>query len=225
MRTFPAFLSKLKSVVKFLRNEQYVGEVCRGLESAGLAGVAQMLQATSLVSFAAWRWGTLSSVCKALEGFLSTLGQHFDPRPFQDLRDSTDFKQVVSALRSPAWHNQFRFVCWYTVRLSDLMSWVGGCGCHSPGSVASDSASSAASCPQKGRRLTEAHARVEALLQGMLEEANEWGPPFFGGDIDLWQECQGVGRFTCVHAREKFGFLNKVPYLFAKLPEVGHFPL
>lgn len=219
MKAFPSFLAKLKCVVKFLRNEQYVGEVCRCLTSKGLVGVAEMVEEARLVSFAAWRWGTLASVCKALEGFVATLGQHFDPRPFQDLRDSADFKQVVLALRSPAWHIQFRFVHWYAGRLSELMSWVGGCSCHPPDGTAFDSPSPDSACPRKGRRLTEAHARVESLIQGMLEEANEWEALFFGGDIGLWQECQGVVRFTVVHAREKFAFASKIPYLFAKLPE------
>lgn len=35
----------------------------------------------------------------------------------------------------------------------------------------------------------------------------------------MWRECQGAVRFTCVYAKEKVGFLDRVPYLLARLPE------
>lgn len=49
------------------------------------------------------------------------------------------------------------------------------------------------------------------MLATMLAEAKDWQPGAFDSNIELWQECQGVVRFTLVHGLEKAGFLDKVP--------------
>lgn len=69
------------------------------------------------------------------------------------------------------------------------------------------------------RRLAEAHSKVCQVMDQMLDDANAWTPERFGGDTILWQECQGAVRFTCIYAREKVEFLDRVPYLLARLPE------
>lgn len=53
-KAFPRCLAMFKCVVGFLRNEPYVGEVWRGLKAKGSAVVAEILQTTILVFFAAW---------------------------------------------------------------------------------------------------------------------------------------------------------------------------
>lgn len=212
---FPSFLTKLKSIVKFLRNDLVAGEVCRCLRRDGCGALAEVIEKTSLVSFAAWRWGTLRDVCKSLSIFLSSLVERFDPKPFADNRDSAELKNVLAAFRSQRWRRLFVFVTWFTDKLTALMDWVGGCPCHET----NDSFGAVVECERKGRRLPEVHDKVMQVLSHMLEEAEGWTPAFFDGDITLWQECQGCVRFVDVHAREKAAFLNKFPYLFAKLPQ------
>lgn len=215
MTHFPAFLVKLKSLVKFLRSEPVLLELCRGLEAGGASGLADMLKQSKLVSFAAWRWGTLGDVCKALSAFLASLVERFDPEPFADQRDSTEFKHVLGALRSPLWNRFFWFVKWFADWLTPLMEWVGGCPCHRAGDEG------AATCHRKGRRLAEASSKVADTLSFGLAQANDWTPNDFGGDAELWAECQGAVRFTCGLAREKVAYLEKVPYLLTRLPEAG----
>lgn len=74
-------------------------------------------------------------------------------------------------------------------------------------------------CPRRGRRLAEAHAQVMGVLEGMLGESNDWAPGKFEGDTDLWSQCQGAVRFTHIYGKEKAAFLDKVPYLLARLAE------
>lgn len=217
MQGFPGFLQKLKSVVRFLRSELVVGEVCRSLERDGQHALAEMVRGASLVSFAAWRWGTLAEVCAKLGGFLDSLSRNFDPTPFTQQRDSAEFRQVLLAFRSAAWRRTFEFVGWFSRHLSELMSWVGGCPCHPVGS----DGPGGGGCDRKGRRLVEAHSKVEGVVGSMLSEANEWAMEDFGGDTALWREAQGVVRFACLYAREKCAFFDKIPYLLARLGEAA----
>lgn len=215
LRAFPGFLVKLQSVVKFLRNDLNIGEICRSLEENGHHGLAEVLRRTSLVSIALWRWGTLAKACGALDQFILSLAEHFDPKPFADQRDTVVVRNVVAALRSATWLALFRFVKWYTCKLEDLMNWVGGCACHE----AALQDGRAVSCDRKGRRLTEASAKVVDVLESMLAESDAWTEHFFNGDIELWREAQGVVRMSVEYASEKFAFLDRIPYLLARLPE------
>lgn len=114
LSAFPAFLAKLKSMIKFLRSDLNREEVGRGLESDGAEGLAQIVRSARLVAFARWRWGTLAECCKGLGRFLESMAAKFDPAPFQELRDTTEFKNVVSAFRSASWgggaHVHLRFL-------------------------------------------------------------------------------------------------------------------
>lgn len=219
MKSFLGFLSKLKALVRLLRSELIMGEICRRLQREGLPAVVEMIRKSSLANFAAWRWGTLAQVCGALSCYLETLVDNFDFSTFvaAEQRDSEEAKQVCAALRSPAWHRMFHFVNWFASELTGLMNWVGGCSCHDVG----DNSAEAKKCTQKGRRLTEAYDKVLQVVTTMLDEANSWPPAHFGGDLELWRECQGAVRFTNLLAREKAAFLDKVPYLLARLSEAS----
>lgn len=217
MKAFPAFLAKLKSVIKFLRSELNREEVSRCLERDGAEGLAQVVRTAKLVSFANWRWGTLAAACKELGRFLESLAPRFDPTPFQDMRDTTEFKNVLSAFRSVPWRRMFSFVSWFVSWLDPLMQWAGGCCCHG----LEDFLQAKVSCHRRGRRLAEAHAEVQRVLEAGLSEANQWTPGDFDLDLDLWGECQGAVRFTHILAQEKSSFLDKVPYLLSRLPEAG----
>ena len=59
---FPGFLESLKGMLKLLRD--FGGDICCELRSLNRESVAQLLESARLPYFAAWRWGTLSDVCK-----------------------------------------------------------------------------------------------------------------------------------------------------------------
>ena len=60
---FPGFPESLKGMLKLLRD--HGGDICCELRSLNREAVAQLLESARLPYFAAWRWGTLSDVCKA----------------------------------------------------------------------------------------------------------------------------------------------------------------
>lgn len=215
MKDFPRFLAKLKGLVKFLRSEMAVAEIIKCLERDGAHDVAEQLRRAKLVSFANWRWGTIGDVCEGLGGFLESFTASFDPTPLADQRDTTELKNVVSALSSPEWLALFKFVRWFAAWLTPLMEWIGGCPCHQRVD------GGAKDCVRKGRRLREAFSHATRVLEAGLVEATAWGPEDYDGDANLWRECQGAVRYTCILAKEKLGYLNKVPYLLARLDEPG----
>ena len=217
LRCFPSWLTKLKSIVSFLRNELVVNEICGSLERDGLSGLAGLIRKSALPSFASWRWGTLAEVAKALGAFLPSLVEHFDVGPFERQRDTTELKNVLAAFGSKAWHRIFWFVAWFAEELTTLMTWIGGCPCHNANALLGK----IEPCERKGRRLPEAHGQILQVLGRMSTEANGWGPTNFDDDVDLWREAQGAVRFIVTYGKEKAAFLDKVPYLLARLSQVS----
>ena len=76
-------------------------------------------------------------------------------------------------------------------------------------------------CERKGRRLCDADAEVLRVLPPGLAQAQDWHVQHFEGDVDLWRESQGVVRSTHALAKEKMGFIGKIPYLLASLQKPG----
>lgn len=213
MRPFPDFLAKLKCITRFLRSDLNLSEIARCLERDGFGGLAAVVRKISIPSLAAWRWGTIAEVTRVLSSFLASLIAHFDPKAFEDSKDTTDVKAVLAAFRSPSWLRMFELVTWYTGKLSTLMDWAGGCPCHSKGDAG------AGQCHLRGRRLAEAYDKVSKVLGEMLEQAQQWEASDFAGDANFWKQAQGMVRFTYAYGIEKASFFNKIPYLLVRLPE------
>ena len=214
---FPMFLKRLKAVLNFLRSDVNMKEVCRCLERDGFEPVAQMIRKTKLPTFAAWRWGKLDQVCKALGGFLETLVMRFDAVPFQSIRDQKEFGLVLSAFRSADWHVQFEFVKEFCNWLNRLQSWVGGCDCHEEQLQAGEEIC----CHMKGRRLPSAWAFAKDHLDSGLRHTNDMTAGRFRGDYKLLSQAQGCVRMVHALGLEKLQLRDQVPYLVARLRQPG----
>ena len=62
---WPSFIESLKGLLTLLR--EHTTDMCDELRSSGLEAVAQLLEGLQLPYFAAWRWGTICDVCKAIQ--------------------------------------------------------------------------------------------------------------------------------------------------------------
>ena len=178
--------------------------------------LADRLSATYLHSFAEWRWNTLGKVCQDLKPCLDSVVAHFDPEPFARGRERSLLNRMLTALRSRFWRLRFNFIIWFTDWLCGLTQWASGCACHEELLRRKEKVD----CPYKGRRLPEAYGHAMSTLRDGLKQANEWSAYFWGLPGD-WAMFQGCVRNTFLQGSRKFDFLDKVPWLIARLAEPG----
>lgn len=125
---------------------------------------------------------------------------------------------MLAALKSKEWSGQFMFIQWYCAWLGDIMHWGKGCSCHE----AELRQGLVVDCPMKGRRLPDAYRHAQQELRAGLEEANGWGPETWNaGGTPIWVSCQACVRLTFEIGMQKVSFLDRVPYLLARLEEPG----
>ena len=212
-RYFPKWLVGLKAVVAFMRKSTYIEALARSLRQKGLHGAADLLAFASLLGFAEWRWGTLRACAVAVSKFIDTLRVHFDMKLFADSRDRTGIKNLMEALGSKSWRSYLHFVCWFTDWLGTIMSWGQGCPCHGVTLVGD--------CSRKGRRIREAHQYATVALRRGLDEANTWTAATWGCGLQECLEMQAAVRASFRIAEQKIAFLDRIPYLLARLGEPG----
>jgi len=212
---FPGFVEKLKALATFLRSDNNKQVLIRKFKALGMAPVAEMIEVLSVPSFAAWRWGTLYFVCRAVHGVLSSLRSHFHVAWFRNQRDATQFGLVVGALTSELWVAQFKFILWFTAWLGDLMSWGCGCDCHAPTDPDFET------CPFKGRRIKKLYLHAKACLDSGLAIANAWTTSSWNIGREFWLQAQTAVRLVHRLAFRRIEFLDTIPYLCARLDEEG----
>lgn len=217
MKAFPPWLDGLKAIVSFLRSTTHAAAFARSLRSQGLDGAAALVEAVKLPGFAEWRWGTLRACCASLQKVIDTLRTSFDPKLCAGSRDSVSMGKMIKALRSDDWRRMLDFVSWYTNWLGSIMSWGQGCSCHNMELAGGASVE----CPWKGRRIKEAYGFATVELEKGLKYANTWGPETWKCNDENWVEMVGCVRASFHLALRKVAFLDKVPYLLARLGEPG----
>ena len=182
-----------------------------------LAAVAEILLNSKFPSFAHWRWGTLEDCVMSLGRLLLTLMQHFQAAWLRNSREGEHVRQMARALSSAQFLWQFKFVQWYCSWLGHIMRWGTGCACHEQALNAGEDVE----CHMKGRRLKEAYAYACAQLADGLREANDWTADHFNcGDHEL-PLLQGCVRGVFHVSHVKIAFLDKIPWLLARLNEPG----
>jgi hypothetical protein len=205
------------AALAFLRDESKINTLSKRLIEHGLRGVAEVLKATRLPTFAAWRWGTLHNACKALEPIWQTFRTNFDASWFASMRDRVGLRKVLECIDSPLFHAQLRLVTWICKLTTGLTDWIGGCDCHGE----EQRAGTTVVCHRRGRRVHSAYLHAKATLEGGLTVCNAWTLGFCDGDADLLRHGQGCVRGLVVLAFKKLDFLNCVPWLLARLDEPG----
>lgn len=217
MRFFPQWITGLKAIVNFLRSVANSSVVVRSLRQKGLDGAADMIEQASLPSFAEWRWGTLLLCCNRLALFLDTLIANFDAALFRDCKDRVGITTMLAALRSTVWRKQFDFVKWFCNWLGGIMAWGKGCDCHEEALRGGADIE----CSMKGRRLKKAYVHAAAELRSGLDAANEWTVHTWDLGAESLLDFQACVRGTYELALRKLGFLDKIPYLLARLADPG----
>eukprot|EP00959_Pyramimonas_sp_CCMP1952_P454677 9470278-Pyramimonas_sp.AAC.1 len=123
---FPDFLTKLKAVVKFLRDKNLMETFTVELRRRGSVDAAEVLEVFHFPSFAKWRWSTLHGCVKPVSGIVHTLINYFDPELFRGMKDQTLFSTVLAALASPTWSKrELAFVAWFAAWLTPLQNYAG----------------------------------------------------------------------------------------------------
>ena len=93
------------------------------------------------------------------------------------------------------------------------MRLVAQCPCHGVDQI---------DCPMKGRMLPVLHEMSVIMLRDGLDVANGWNAAAnFNGNVSLFQEAQGLVRSTFDLGLLKVGFLDRAPWLFARLDQPG----
>lgn len=213
MLSFPAWLKKLKSLVRLMRDHSLLEVLVTGLEAQGAHGLSALLTDAKCPSFAKWRWCTLHACCQSMKGFIRSLAQHFDPVWFAAIRDQEIVRDVLAALRSEHWLSLLDFITWYSQWLTDILEWVGGCDCHPD--------DGAASCNYKGRRLAHAYTYASHALREGLGQANDWRIGAFRMSQHSLTEAIGCVRVSFAFGVTALDYLDRVPVLLCRLGQPG----
>lgn len=217
-RWFPVWLDHLKAMISWLRSRHNMEKLCKNWTRRGFVGLVSLAENTSLPTFAEWRWSTLTRCCRQLRKVFPGLASHFDPTIFGQQQDPVRFRKLCYALVNPEWALQFRFVEWLSEILGSLLEWGGGCDCpHHEEQVRQGIP---VECREKGRRLPTAYTHAKNVLDGALREANLWTASDWGNN-ELWISFQGCIRGAHALGMQKILFLDRVPYLLARLREPG----
>ena len=209
---FPKFIKLLKAVVSFLREDIY--NVSSDLRKRGFPGLADLMDSTSLPSFASWRWETLHECLESIQRFHSSWSVAFDPSLFKTSRDKTKLALVCEALRCPLWREQLVVVSWFCQIMTSLLRWGSGCRCHradDPGR---------ADCQFKGRLLPEAFPKAMLHLEEALREIDGWDENVVG-DVPILRSGQAAMRATWLMAKEKLAHYDHIPWLLGRLDQPG----
>ena len=177
---FPVFLRRLKAVTRFLRNNKEM--VCVCLRRNRCSGLAGMVEGSTFLSFAEWRWGTLYECADIIQSFWASLRCAMELSDFKNQRDGNEMKEVKAAFACTVWPVHLRLAVWLSRWITEAQSWIGGCCCHAEQLLAGE----AVECNMKGRRLRQAWVRVSESCATALAEANAWGLSEFCGDAQLW---------------------------------------
>ena len=107
---------------------------------------------------------------------------------------------------------RFEHVDWFATHITDVERWGSSCPCeidHGNG----------VACHLRGRLLPFAWQYASAALQNLLEQVSQWEPERFSMDMDFLQTAEASVRATVARAYKKIHFLDRVPYLLARLDQ------
>ena len=213
LKWFGGFLDVVKALANWLRNHN--DSVVERLQSAGLHAAAALCQHVKMQNFAQWRWKTLASVLKSVESCVFACRQHKECF-FPDLdraKDRVWASRVRRGLVHVEFGKQFAFVLWVTEWIVGLEKWGSRCVCEEHEGLFR------VECNKKGRSIHRAWPHAVAVLDQVLVDVKEWVPQKFDLDIEFQQYAESAVRATVSRALQKIWYLDKVPYLLARLDE------
>jgi len=171
-----------------------------------------MVSKLALKNFANWRWNTLEECINDVAGVLEPLSGVIDWQWFAAWQDRSHLDRFRHFLRTPSYFAELEFVAWYAKWLGEILRWVGTCrhGC-ARGVV----------CFFRGRLLRDAFPTAMQMLRDGYDEANAWEPSQWRGHLYLWQQSTAAVRFAFARGVECLSYLDKLPWLLARLDRPG----
>jgi hypothetical protein len=214
---FPLFLSGLKALVRFLRDDMH--DIGIAFENAGKSGSKALLRILKLPVFIEWRWGSIWDVIREIKHAIpilrDNLGVVFEV--LNKMKDGAFAKKIKHALQSVDWLRQFNFTAWFSERVCFIQAWGGSCPCHQQEFFDRHPVE----CIYKGRVLLLAFNFASGKLAEMLQEAQTWTLDTWGGGQPFLNNVLGMVRGTHRRGSQKIVFLDEIPFLFGRL---GHEP-
>lgn len=205
---FPMWLEGLQSIVSVLRHSAHVAaSLARHLRRQQLGGAAAVIGRAKLPDFAEWRRGHCSRVVATCLAFSRPFAEVSTAEVLSDSRDSVGIVKV---------RIRYHFGRWYCDWMGGIMRLGHGCICHEQELLVGK----AVDCDKKGRRLPQAYSFATEALRRGLEEANSWAPEDQGGDLGAPTQFEACVRGADKLPMRKVGFLDRLPYLLARLGEL-----
>ena len=217
---FPSCLDSIRALIHFFRCSLLVQAFCKYLEQRNVHAISKWVASIRVPSIAEWRWGTLRTACKALEGIFETMRYYWSADLFSNAKDAKSLRRVGIALNSIKFKWQFRFVTFFSERICSIQAW--GKGSAELEAVQQGLIQGPADPMGLGRRLSEAGPYVDASLRNMLSEASSWDTGSFPDatiqELDCLKACV---RASYTLAKDRHSFLDRIPWLFARLDQPG----
>ena len=123
------------------------------------------------------------------------------------------WKKVCSVvLSSLEFARRFKFVAWFSARLTTMEQWGSSCNCHQVEWLAGVKYE----CAHRGRLLPYAHEYAQTQFASLIDEARQWDARYWGC-MDFLRVCMGVVHSTVSRGNLKLAFVDRAPYIFANL--------
>ena len=217
MAWFAGFLNQLKVLVKFCRDHS--SAIADIFEQRKLNAVATMIRKIPHTTFAAWRWRKLWKVCRGVGRFFAILTS---PMVFDVVigyvRNSSDRERswrttVLVVLRCETFKWRFKFVWWFSQRLTAMESWGSSCWCHQD----EWRAGVEFQCIHRGRLLPYAFQYLCDAFDAMMTEVSEWCVGEWDNNHAFLSQISGATRATIARGRLKTIFIDRLPYIICHL--------
>ena len=112
---------------------------------------------------------------------------------------------------------QLDYIVWFTNWCGELQEWPASCPCHQERFERGQPND----CVFKGKLMVIAHVHITKKLNGALETSESWTEHDWSDSFTFLTEVQGSMRAAHSFATEMLGFLDRVPYLTARLSIPG----
>jgi hypothetical protein len=214
---FSSFNKSLKALSTFLRND--LNLVVDVLEENGLHGSASLLKMLKMPVFIAWRWGTISYLCKELRHAIWTMRENLSiVLPiFLGLKDGVRAKLIKVTLESAAWLCQFNLVMWFADHITETQNWGGTCWCCKD--IPKEKGAGKFQCPNnmQGLLIPYAFAFGRERLDDLLSQAREWNYASFTLGEPFLQEVLAMVRSVFHRGGLKIQYLDEIPMLISRI--------
>lgn len=213
---FSGWMQQARAMCTFLRNTGLRERLAKAGEDKGVeADILQTLKQFS-ASFAKWRWGSLTVVCRAICNAEEAVIRSWDEKAFK-LKDRSIAVSVAGSVGDPSFWARAACLHRWSGDLEAVRTWGQGCSCHEEACRAAAAKKQTFKCPQnrkscRGAELSAKLSRTWALWSATAADiANE---EFVDADLGM-QMCIAY-RMSIAEGMLRFGWVEELPWLLWK---------